>query len=1144
MSVQIVLGRSRFRRRAAMVRSVLTGTDGQGRPNFTYLTDTLRKSQLVQDEFARYRSGATFLPEVHTLAALLTDLHRRFGDGRAPWPDAAVVMQCRSTRLASPAAWPWLGSLDDNWTTAADLARLFQSWQEADRPTLAPIATDPRPTELRAYFAAVDATLANNPDYVCVADLLTALIRTLEALPYDNERTPLGGWLHQPHAVVIDDVLHPSRLRTRALIALATAWSTLGKHVVFGLESGRDLGGAEAGSFFEYDRLDDPESAFSLRPFEATLQFRRALFHGIIDRGRGAVVHVAGPTGGLHDAVAPDDDLEPADLADRLWCRTPLPPPGPTPWLEVASWPDRSAEITAIALALRASLLAGERAQDHWVAIAGLPTYLPELARVFDELGVPWSTAAGLPLTARPCARRLLALARWERRNWPLDEVMEALLAASAWRDRTPQLQALWRAAREHGITSARGLHSVDSAVEGGEGVAADVRSFTEAVEGLDGVLDAPEWARRLIGAAVLLGIDENAGDDAVLALAVVGDVARAAAALGGAREGRALADALEAALGDTLVRPAGASGPGGGGVEVVGLRDLRGIDPRWLWIGGLTAGEFPPAPSDDYLLGRDSRRALGLPDAADEARYIFASALRNAADHARRGGPLLAPRKHPTRNFLNSREWASQWPPNAAFPARSVTGAVLGGRRRTWLWNAEKSAPAPVRGSPSAGIGGPPRLTLSWPATVAGKTVARSSLLLDLVGLWPVPSESPLRVYRGTPEHAPVGARGVDTALGERFAAGERVPPPGSGEATGLIGRGRMLRARRIPEPGVYDGMLTSPVPTRPRLGATELEGYLKCPMTRLFRRVLALTAEEGYDRDVPHRAWGDLVHLVLHQFVRDLLRDGVGRIRPEHLPALSARLEALARRLATQPRADGTAPASPLLRLSPALAAHRVASLVGGLVDDDAPGVLHAWLQFEANDPVEHHFDAVERRLAPDALTVGGMPIDGQIDRVDRLPDGRPFVLDYKTGLPPSARDVLAGLRVQGLLYLDAASGEGATGIAAYMQVGKPGEVRRDGWTGAPDALAALKLRKSAPLDDAFRARIDGYLAESVARLKAGALHTTLATAAEAGCDYCSFKYACKVDHARNARFAEALPARPDAARYQAPLSEAEES
>ena len=50
-----------------------------------------------------------------------------------------------------------------------------------------------------------------------------------------------------------------------------------------------------------------------------------------------------------------------------------------------------------------------------------------------------------------------------------------------------------------------------------------------------------------------------------------------------------------------------------------------------------------------------------------------------------------------------------------------------------------------------------------------------------------------------------------------------------------------------------------------------------------------------------------------------------------------------------------------------------------------------------------------------------IGGVTVEGRVDRIDRLPDGGLAIIDYKTGAPPSQKSVNAGFSLQlGLLGL----------------------------------------------------------------------------------------------------------------------------
>lgn len=76
---------------------------------------------------------------------------------------------------------------------------------------------------------------------------------------------------------------------------------------------------------------------------------------------------------------------------------------------------------------------------------------------------------------------------------------------------------------------------------------------------------------------------------------------------------------------------------------------------------------------------------------------------------------------------------------------------------------------------------------------------------------------------------------------------------------------------------------------------------------------------------------------------------------------------------------------------------------------------------------------------------IEIAGVTLSGRYDRIDKLPDGRLAVIDYKTGKPPSPTAVRAGYSLQlGLLGLIAERGgfpdvSGTAGAFEYWSLGK---------------------------------------------------------------------------------------------------------
>lgn len=200
---------------------------------------------------------------------------------------------------------------------------------------------------------------------------------------------------------------------------------------------------------------------------------------------------------------------------------------------------------------------------------------------------------------------------------------------------------------------------------------------------------------------------------------------------------------------------------------------------------------------------------------------------------------------------------------------------------------------------------------------------------------------------------------------------------------------------ARYAPMPAP---MPCPPVASRPRtLFVTDIELWRRDPYALYAKRILGLKALDPLDADPGAADRGQVIHAALDQFVRAY---------PDALP-----VDALAKLLEIGHREFGSLLASPS---------------------------LHAfwWPRFER---VANWFIAEESRrragiakLATEAT--GGLTLDGRAgaftlkakaDRIEYLTDGTYRIVDYKTGAPPSEKDVLAGYAPQ--LPLEALIAEG---------------------------------------------------------------------------------------------------------------------
>ncbi|WP_343612804.1 double-strand break repair protein AddB [Novosphingobium sp.] len=119
---------------------------------------------------------------------------------------------------------------------------------------------------------------------------------------------------------------------------------------------------------------------------------------------------------------------------------------------------------------------------------------------------------------------------------------------------------------------------------------------------------------------------------------------------------------------------------------------------------------------------------------------------------------------------------------------------------------------------------------------------------------------------------------------------------------------------------------------------------------------------------------------------------------------------------------------------------------------------------------------------------MKVDGIRIHGRADRIDRNPDGSLAVVDYKTGAPPSGKQVQAGFALQlGLIGMIAGDGGfvGAEGEATRFEYwsmtrrrkGEPGF----GWRDEP--ILEKPKRSGIPRED-FLPETEKFLREAIAR------------------------------------------------------------
>ena len=137
--------------------------------------------------------------------------------------------------------------------------------------------------------------------------------------------------------------------------------------------------------------------------------------------------------------------------------------------------------------------------------------------------------------------------------------------------------------------------------------------------------------------------------------------------------------------------------------------------------------------------------------------------------------------------------------------------------------------------------------------------------------------------------------------------------------------------------------------------------------------------------------------------------------------------------------------------------------------------------------------------------------------------------LVVDYKTGSPPSAKQLHQGLALQGFLYTEAATADWprrTESASVYSQIGQADAIKDSAWMGDPGLVKSLANRAQVvELDDERRAALLNHTEHAVHSISAGVHHPTVAHPTDAGCKYCDFRTICRVSAVDTDRVA-ALP------------------
>ena len=162
--------------------------------------------------------------------------------------------------------------------------------------------------------------------------------------------------------------------------------------------------------------------------------------------------------------------------------------------------------------------------------------------------------------------------------------------------------------------------------------------------------------------------------------------------------------------------------------------------------------------------------------------------------------------------------------------------------------------------------------------------------------------------------------------------------------------------------------------------LSVTDFDQLKSDPYSFYAKRILGLPVLEKVDAE-PSYAWrGSLVHEILEKWFT-------------HDQCAVDKLVARADALLAQEAAD------PLLR---ALWQPRIAA---GL----------RWVADETRRFITEQGREVAVAEQPGTVHLKGIAVKGRVDRIDRTADGDLVIIDYKTGMPPSTKQIIAGFALQ---------------------------------------------------------------------------------------------------------------------------------
>jgi RecB family exonuclease len=309
----------------------------------------------------------------------------------------------------------------------------------------------------------------------------------------------------------------------------------------------------------------------------------------------------------------PDDDLSycySAGLEQKFGIKAELMAPEQAE-RRVSYFPAASieAEVEEIARHIKASYLNSKNREldDTWVVFPVMEPYRNLASRVFTRFGIPHSFSSGRPCISHPAYQGLMALLESANDGMPRLAFTRFLTCPHF----TNVPEVLRDKAASVGLSSSllKGKGAWIEAFDSFE-LGKEIRSIINTAKPLLSLVNSATYHAIIKG---LLEVSGRLGFSPPGGLPELENILRSLGQLDrlmGQHVSLAVfIDVLRSALSAPLDEKQGK------GVRIASIFDVRGLEPRMLYMGGLKDGDFPSRPEIDFILPDNIRRKLGLLD-------------------------------------------------------------------------------------------------------------------------------------------------------------------------------------------------------------------------------------------------------------------------------------------------------------------------------------------------------------------------------------------------------------------------------------------------------------------------------------------------------------------------------------------------